>query len=450
MRKNPYSERQTIIKGIFVVIGIIFALRLFLIQIVDNSYTLSANNNVLRYNTEYPARGLIYDRNGKLLVYNEATYDLMVTPRLVKKIDTLGFCSLIGIDKETFITKMNEAKKYSRYKSSIFEKQLSKETYGYLQEKLFELPGFYVQTRTLRKYPKPMGAHTLGYIGEVSPGMIEKNPYYKSGDYIGISGIENSYEDWLRGKRGLKIEMVDVFNRPKGSYQNGKYDTIAVAGKDLHTTLDADLQEYGEQLMNNKTGSIVALDPKTGEILTVVSSPAYDPNLLAGHERTKNYVVLEEDPSKPLFNRALMAKYPPGSTFKLVNALIGQQEQVLFPGTSYSCERGFHFGGLSVACHPHPSPLDLLGSIQISCNAYYCKAFRAIIENKSYNSVEDAYNVWYKDVKSFGFGSKFHSDLPMSFQVLFRVHPIMINTTVRTDGILFPLYHLQLDRESWE
>ena len=412
MRKNPYDERKNVIKGIFIVIAGIFILRLFHIQIVDNSYTLSANNNVLRYNTEYPARGLIFDRNDKLLVYNEATYDLMVIPRLVKKIDTTDFCNLIGIDKESFIKKMNDAKSYSRYKPSVFEKQLSKETYGYLQEKLFELPGFYVQIRTLRKYPKPMASHTLGYIGEVSPEIIDNNPYYKSGDYIGISGIENSYEDMLRGKRGLKIEMVDVFNRPKGSYQNGKYDTIAVAGKDLHTTLDADLQEYGEMLMKNKTGSIVALDPKTGEILTIVSSPAYDPNLLAGRERAKNYVKLEEDESKPLFNRALMAKYPPGSTFKLVNALIGQQEGVLFPQTTYSCERGFHFGGLTVGCHVHPSPLDLLGSIEISCNAYYCKTFRTIIENRSLGSVEDAYKVWYKYVRSFGFGQRFNSDLP--------------------------------------
>ena len=412
MRKNPYNDRMQVIMGIFIVIGIIYIIRLFLMQIIDSSYTLSANNNVLRYNIEYPARGLIYDRNDKLLVYNEATYDLMVVPRLVRKLDTLDLCKLLDIDKQTFINKLNEARSYSRYKPSIFEKQLSKETYGYLQEKLFELPGFYVQTRTLRKYPKPMAAHTLGYIGEVSPETIDKKPYYKSGDYIGISGIESSYEESLRGKRGLKIEMVDVFNRPKGRYMYGKYDTISVSGKDLHTTIDAELEDYGEMLMKNKSGSIVAIDPKTGEILTIVSSPAYDPNLLVGHERTKNYNMLEHDESKPLFNRALMAKYPPGSTFKLVNALIGQQEGVLFPDTKYSCERGFHFGGLTVGCHVHPSPLDLLGSIEISCNAYYCKTFRSIIENRAIGSVREAYVTWYNYVKSFGFGKRFNSDLP--------------------------------------
>ncbi len=411
MRLNPYSERKSTVIMIFVIAGLIFVLRLFIIQIVDNSYTLSANNNVLRYITDYPSRGLIYDRNGELLVYNEATYDLLVVPRLAKKTDTAELCRLLNINNSIYLKKLKEAKSYSYYKASIFEKELSKETYGFLQEKLYRFPGFFVQTRTLRHYPKPIAAHTLGYIGEVNPEFINKNKYYKQGDYIGISGIEKYYEEILRGKRGLRIVMVDVFNREKGKYQAGVYDTLAVKGNDIQLSIDLALQQYGEKLMQGKTGSIVAIEPSTGQILALVSSPAYDPNLLVGRERSKNYLLLEKDKSKPLFNRALMAKYPPGSTFKLVNALIGEQEQVLFPNTTYSCEAGYSFGGLTVKCHKHSSPLDLKQSVQYSCNAYYCKAFRSIIDNRKYRNTEEGYFKWYNYVLSFGFGKKFNSDL---------------------------------------
>lgn len=409
-----YANRRYIIIGFFLLIGIIFAIRLFFIQIVADRYVLSANNNVLRYITQYPARGLIFDRNGKLMVYNEAAYDLMVIPRQVRRFDTLSLCSLIGITKEEFVEQLKKARNYSPFRPSIFAAQISRENYGYLEEKLFSFPGFFVQPRTLRKYTYPAAAHTMGYIGEVSPEMIVKNPYYRSGDYIGISGIEKSYEEVLRGKKGMKIQVVDVFNRPKGSFQGGKYDTAAFAGTDLYSSIDIELQLLGEKLMTGKKGSIVAIEPSTGEILCMVTSPSYDPNLLVGRERRKNYRKLAEDSVLlPLFNRAEMAMYPPGSTFKLVNALVGQQEGVLGPDTRYGCPGGFSLGnGKMVGCHNHWSPLNLRESIQYSCNTYYCRVFRSIVDKKTYRSTREGYEAWRKYVMSFGFGKKLGIDLP--------------------------------------
>ena len=410
--KRPYSERKFIIIGIFVTIGLIFLVKIFYLQVIDNSYLVSANRNTLRYITQYPARGLVYDRNDKLLIYNEATYDLMVVPKQVENLDTSEICKLLGITAADLADKLMKARKYSPYRGSVFEKQLSKEAFGYIQEKLYRFKGFYVQSRTLRKYPLPIAAHTLGYIGEVDDNQAEKDNYYRSGDYIGISGIEKSYEKELRGRKGMKIMMVDVHNREKGNFEGGKYDTIALSGLNLYTSLDADLQEYGEKLMQYKKGSIVAIEPSTGEILSIVSSPTYDPNLLVGRVRGNNYSKLLIDPENPLFNRALMAKYPPGSTFKIVNALIGLNDGVLTPETRFTCERGFHFGKLDIACHAHVSPLDLKGSIIHSCNAYYCKAFRQIIDNRVYKNTREGFTHWRNEVLSFGFGTKFNSDLP--------------------------------------
>ncbi len=409
-----YAERKYIIIGFFLLIGLLFIIRLFYVQILVDKYILSANNNVLRYMTQYPARGLVFDRKGKLLVYNEAAYDLMVVPRQVKNPDTAALCELIGIDRKEFLARMKRARNYSPYKPTIFEAQITRENYGYLEEKLFRFPGFFVQSRTLRKYTYSIAAHTLGYIGEASPDVISKNPYYRSGDYIGISGIEKSYEELLRGKKGMKIRVVDVFNRDKGTFQEGKYDTTSVAGTDLYSSLDADLQAYGELLMSNKKGSIVAIEPQTGEILCIVSSPSYDPNLLVGNIRRKNYSMLLADTVLvPLFNRAEMASYPPGSTFKLVDALVGQQEGVLTPDTRFACGGGFSLGnGKVVACHPHPSPLDLAGAIQVSCNTYFCRAFRAIIDKKSALSTRESYENWRKHMLSFGFGRKLGIDIP--------------------------------------
>ena len=411
--KNTYNDRQFIIYIIFLSIGIVFVLRLFFIQLLDNKYKISADNNVLRYDTDYPLRGLIYDRKGELLVYNEASYDLMIIPRQVKKIDTLELCELIGIDKELFKTKFKIAKSYSNFKPSIFEKQISKETYASLQEKLHNFPGFYVQARTLRKYPRPIAGHVLGYIGEVTQDDIDNSNYYKSGDYIGISGIEKSYEKALRGKKGLKIKLVDVFNREKGSYENGKFDTVSVPGLHLYSSLDAKLQEYGEKLMAGKRGSIVAIEPSTGEILTLVSTPNYDPNLLVGRERSKNYVkLLTDKKNKPLFNRALVAQYSPGSTFKIVDALIGLQEGVLTTTTRYSCAGGYQFGGLTIRCHSHPSPLCVKEAIQYSCNSFFCNVFRTIVDNRKYLSTRDGFIAWRSYLKSFGIGERLVSDLP--------------------------------------
>ena len=413
---NEITERRLIISAIFLGVGVIFLLRLFYLQVIDSSYKLSANNNVLRYNTDYAARGVFYDRNGKLLVYNKPVYDLMVIPKQVKMTDTAEFCSLLSITVDDYISKINKAKNYSRVKSSIFEKQLSPETYASFQEKLYKFPGFFVQSRTVRKYIYPVAAHLFGYIGEVDSAVIAKNPYYREGDYIGKSGIEQSYEEKLRGRRGVRITMVDAFNREKGSYEDGKYDTTAVPGENLTLTIDAKLQLYGEELMQNKTGGIVAIDPQTGEILACVSTPAYDPNLLVGRERTKNYAELLVDPYKPLFNRALMAYYPPGSTFKLINDLIGEQEGVLFPGTSYYCDGGYHMGSQTVKCDERHGTLNLESAIAHSCNTYHCYVFRSIVDQKKFSSTEEGYQSWRNHVLTFGIGKRLYSDLPQELK----------------------------------
>jgi len=409
MRK--YENRRLVIGLIFLLVGLIYLIRLFYIQVLDNQYKLDADNNVIRKIIKYPARGLLYDRKGELLVFNEAAYDLMVTPRQVSKdFDTTSFCKLMEISKKEFVEKIEQAKDYSYYKSSVFEKEISAKAYANIQEQLFNYPGFYVQTRTLRAYPRSTAAHVLGYVGEVDQKVIDENPYYKSGDHIGISGIEKYYEEQLRGKRGIEIQMVDVFNRPKGSYMDGVYDSAAVSGSDIRLSLDAQLQAYGELLLQNKKGSIVAIEPKTGEILAFVSSPTYDPNLLVGRVRSKNYRLLAKDTLNPLFNRGLMAKYPPGSTFKSINALIGLEEGVLFPETHYSCNMGYYFAGRKMGCHSHRSPVNLQYSIETSCNSYYCNVFRSIIEH--YPTAEEGYKVWRDYITNFGLGVKTGIDLP--------------------------------------
>ena len=408
---KKFETRRIVIALICLSVGFIFIVRLFYIQVLDNRYKLDADNNVILKLVKYPARGLIYDRDKELLVYNEAAYDLMVTPKQVsKELDTTSFCRLIGINKEQFINKISKAKNYSHYKASIFEKEISAKTYAKIQEHLFKFPGFYVQARTLRKYPYPIASHVLGYVGEVSPKLIEQNPYYKSGDHIGISGIEKAYEEVLRGRRGVEYQMVDALNRVQGKYMNGIHDSSAISGSNIMLSLDLRLQQYGEQLMRNKKGSIVAIDPSSGEILVLISSPSYDPNLLVGRMRSGNYKLLSNDSLNPLFNRALMAKYPPGSTFKSINALIGLQEGVLGPNTYYSCNMGYYFGGRKMGCHSHRSPVNLEYSIETSCNAYYCNVFRSIIDK--YNMAEEGYRVWRKYVTDLGLGRKTNIDLP--------------------------------------
>lgn len=411
--KDAFINRKYIVIALIVLASLILLVRLFSIQVVKDTYRLSADNNVLRYITQYPARGLIYDRNKKLMVYNQAAYDLMVVPAQATKIDTAGLCGLLDITPASYIERMNAAIIYSRRAPSVFLKQISAESYARLQEKLFLYPGFYVQPRTLRKYSKPIAAHLLGYVSEVDEPLIKKEPYYKAGDYIGKLGIEEAYEKHLRGQRGVKIYLVDVYSRIKGSYADGRLDTTAVQGEDIISTMDMDLQEYGEYLMRNKSGSIVALEPKTGEVLALVSSPNYDPGLLVGRIRSENFSKLSADTAlEPLFNRALQAKYPPGSTFKPVNGLIGLQEKVITPSTKFGCNNGYLF----VSCHSHSSPLDLTHGISNSCNAYFCQTFRRILENPQYNTISDAYSKWKGYLNEFGFGKKlgieFTNELP--------------------------------------
>src|SRR4030042_6420967 len=307
--KDTYSGRKYIIISLIIVASILLIVKLFMIQIVEDTYRLSADSNVLRYVTQYPARGLIYDRNGKLIVFNQAAYDLMVIPAQTGKMDTSLFCSELGITNDIFIERLKAAVSYSRRAPSVFLKQVSAETYAKFQEKIFMYPGFYVQQRTLRKYSRPVAAHLLGYVSEVDEALIKQDPYYKPGDYIGKLGIEEAYEKELRGTRGVKIYMVDVYSRIKGSYAEGSMDTLAVQGTDITSTIYLDLQEYGEKLMQHKTGSIVAIEPQTGEILTLVSSPNYDPVLLVGRIRSDNFAMLQSDTLLPLFNRAFMASY---------------------------------------------------------------------------------------------------------------------------------------------
>ena len=408
-----YANRQYIISGFFCLIGIIFIIRLFSIQVLDDTYKTSSENNVIRKQIEYPGRGLIFDRNGTLLVYNEAAYDLMVTPREVKTLDTNLLCTALNISIDNVIKRLDKCRNYSTYKSSVFMKQISAETYATLSEKMFYLPGFYVQSRTLRKYPKKIGAHLLGYVGEVNANIIRKDNYYDEGDYIGVTGIEKAYEKQIRGTKGMRLLLKDVHNNVKGAFQNGKFDTPSTKGKNITTTIDVQLQAFGEELMRGKRGSIVAIEPSTGEILCLISAPSYDPNKLVGRKRTPNYLLLDSDSlNKPLYNRAALAQYPPGSTFKLVNALIGLQEKTIYAGSKYSCNSGFDFGveNRKMGCHEHRSPLNLKEAIATSCNAYFCHVYKGILENQK--NVYDGFNKWHEYVSSFGLGNWLNNDLP--------------------------------------
>jgi penicillin-binding protein 2 len=405
--KDQFINRKYFVIALVIISGLVLSGRLFYIQVIKKAYRMSADNNVLRYVTQYPARGLVFDRNGKLLVYNQAAYDLMVVPGQTSSLDTASLCSTLGITKQYFNEKMRAARIYSKRVPSVFLKQISAETYARLQEKMFMYPGFYVQPRTLRKYYGNLAAHVLGYVSEVDEALIKKNPYYKMGDYIGKTGIEEAYETDLRGQKGVKIFMVDVYGRVKGSYEEGRLDTVAVHGRDITSTIDIGLQEYAQRLMENKSGSVVAIEPSTGEILTLVSAPEYDPSLLVGRIRGENFAKLQADTMKPIFNRATMASYPPGSTFKPVTGLIGLQEKVIFPSTIFGCSSGYLF----VGCHVHESPLDLAGAVKNSCNSYFCQTFRRIIENPAYPSQPEAYIKWRSYLTQFGFGQRIGADL---------------------------------------
>ena len=410
---NSFFARKFVVQGIFIVLTAVLIARLFYIQVISDEYILSAENNVIRRLPIYPARGVILDRYEKILVQNEPVYDLMVIPREVKAFDTLEFCKLIGIDKAGFDKRFKKARTYSPYKASIFEKQLSVQIYGSFQEKLSNFSGFFVQNRTVRRYPDSIAAHFLGYIGEVNQKVIEKSKgFYNQGDYHGITGIEKSYEELLRGQRGVQNLMVDALNRPKGNYAEGKYDTIAVSGEHMISSLDKELQKFGEQLMHHKIGSIVAIEPSTGEILSFVSSPAYDPNLMVGRQRGNNYMALLNDKYKPMFVRPIQAEYPPGSIFKVVNALVAQQFGLINENTYFFCPGGYRYGkkGFMGCTHVHGS-INLKNSITESCNTYYGYAYSRMIDYAGMRPV-NAFKRWRKAVSAFGIGTALGIDLP--------------------------------------
>lgn len=406
---NQYSNRSGIVKVIFLAIGVLFVLRLSMLQLFDKEYKVKAENQSLRNVTQYPARGLMYDRNGELLVYNEAVYDLMVIPRMVKDLDTDYFCHAVGITRQSFNERMEKAYKYSPYSASIFMKQISKEDFGRWENLLYRFKGFYVSKRTLRLYGKPIAAHVLGYVGEVNDQEIKEDRYYKQGDYIGKSGLEASYEKELRGIKGKKIMHVDVHNREIGPYMHGQMDTMPREGMNLYTTLDAELQEYAEMVMANKRGCIVAIEPSTGEVLTLLSAPCYDPNLLVGRIRGENFARLSSDISKPLFNRALQAKYPPGSIFKVAQAMIALHLGVITPTTGFVCDK-------IIGCHGHPSARSVQEAIKMSCNPYFYYTYRRVIQQGKYkNAAKDSQyglTVWHDYMLRFGFGQRLGIDLP--------------------------------------
>ncbi len=407
---NKYSHRKAVISAIIICVCCIYIIRLFYMQVIDNSFQEEAIRNSQRITVQYPARGLIFDRNGKLLVENQPAYDLMVIPLQVKQFDTTELITILNIDKDILDKSLKKCYRYSPYKASILISQITADKYAILQEKLYKYPGFFMQTRTLRKYNVNHSADVFGYIGEVNQSQIDRDSTYAPGDYIGINGLEKSYEDVLRGKKGEKIMLVDNYNRIKGSYKNGEYDKPAIVGGNITTTLDIDLQEYAYHLMRNKKGGIIAIEPQTGEILLKVSSPGYNPQLMIGLERGRNYKKLYEDPNLPLFDRTISATYPPGSIFKTVVGLIGLEEGAIVPETRYECHHGNYFNGQLMKCHGHESPVDLKGGIKNSCNPYFVNVFRRTLESNRYANVREAYGKWREYVMSFGVGQKLCPD----------------------------------------
>ncbi|MEG1685574.1 MAG: penicillin-binding transpeptidase domain-containing protein [Bacteroides sp.] len=412
------EKRKYMIGGIAVVIVLIFLIRLFVLQILTDDYKKNADSNAFLNKIQYPSRGVIYDRKGRLLVYNQPAYDLTVVMKEAEHLDTLDFCQSLNITKEYFIKRMGEIKNrrlnpgYSRYTPQLFITQLPAEDCGVFQEKLFKFPGFDMQRRTIRQYSYNSAAHVLGDIAEVSVYDMEEDEYYLRGDYIGKQGVERSYEKQLRGKKGVEILLRDAHGRIQGKYMNGKFDKIPVPGKNLTLGLDMELQMLGERLMKGKIGSIVAIEPATGEILCMVSAPNFDPRIMLGRQRGKNHALLERNPQKPLLNRSLMGSYPPGSTFKTAQGLAFLQEGIIVPETPFPCYHGFVHAGLRVGCHAHAAPLSLIPAIATSCNSYFCWGLYRMMGAKKYGSPQKAMTVWKDHMVSMGFGYKLGVDLP--------------------------------------
>ena len=420
MKDFNLENRRLVIGGVAVAIVVIYIVRLFVLQLMSDDYKKNADSNAFQKKIEYPSRGIITDRSGKLLVYNQPAYDIMVVMNEENgRLDTAEFCDALGITKEFFIKRMNDIKDrsknpgYSRFTQQQFMSQLPDKVFSIFREKMFRFPGFYIQKRSVRQYQYSYAAHVLGDVAEVSEGDIEEDDYYQSGDYIGKQGVERSYEKLLRGEKGVQILLRDAHGRIQGSYQNGRFDHRPVAGKDLTLSLDIKLQALGERLMEGKIGSIVAIEPSTGEVLCMVSSPTYDPRVMVGRQRGKNHLTLSRNIRKPLLNRSIMGQYPPGSTFKTSQGLTYMSEGIITPYTMFPCHRGFFYRGLHVGCHGHASPINLVEAISTSCNAYFCWGLYYMMSNRrKYRNVERAMNTWRDYMVSMGFGYKLGIDLP--------------------------------------
>ncbi len=420
MRKDyDLEKRKYIIGGFVIAIALIYIVRLFALQIVNTDYKQYAEGNAFLKKTQYPSRGLIYDREGRLIVYNQLAYDVMMIPKEVQEFDTLAFCQAINITKEDFdmrVERMKDRKynpNYSSYTPQLLIPQMSAEEYGRLQENLYKFSGIYIQNRVIREYKYDIAGSLLGNIREVSASDIENDSYYTAGDYTGDLGIEKSYEKYLRGEKGSEILLRDSKGRIIGKYEDGNYDIPPVSGKNLTLSIDAELQAYGEYLMQNKIGAIVAIEPSTGEILAMVSAPTYKPSSLVGRDRGKNYKELSNNKYKPLYDRAIMASYPPGSTFKPTQSLIFMQEGIVNSNTQYPCHQGFISGGLRVGCHPHSSPISMKYAMATSCNAYFCHGLKSMLDNRSkYNRTDEAFTLWKDYIVSMGYGYPLGIDLP--------------------------------------
>lgn len=412
------EKRKYVIGGIAVSIVLIFLIRLFVLQILTDDYKKNADSNAFLKKIQYPSRGVMYDRQGELLVYNQPAYDITMVPKEIENLDMLDLCNALNITRGYFERRMRDIRDrrinpgYSRYTHQVFMTQLSAEECGVFQEKLFKFPGFYIQRRTIRQYTYNSAAHVLGDIGEVSMRDIESDDYYIRGDFVGKQGIERSYEKQLRGEKGVEILLRDAHGRIQGRYMDGELDQTPTPGKDLTLGLDIKLQMLGERLMQNKIGSIVAIEPETGEILCMVSSPTFDPRVMIGRQRGKNHLELERNPQKPLLNRAIMGAYPPGSTFKTAQGLTFLQEGVIQANTLFPCSHGFVHAGLRVGCHAHPAPLPLIPAIATSCNSYFCWGLYRMMGMKKYGKVQNAMTVWKDHMVSMGFGYKLGVDLP--------------------------------------
>lgn len=414
-----YSKRKYVIGGIACSIILIYIIQLFYLQIINSDYKDFADGNAFFNKTLFPARGKISDRNNKLLVYNQPTYDLVFVPREVQPFDTLDLCKIIGITREQFDKRLEDIKDrrlnpgYSTYTQQTLITQLNSQESGFLQEKLYKFTGFFIQKRSLRQYSYPNAGALLGYVAEVNKKQMENDSYYTRGDYGGKSGIELAYEKHLRGQKGVEILLRDAHGRIQGQYEDGKHDIAPVSGKDLILSIDMDLQAYGEYLMQNKIGSIVMIEPSTGEILCMVTSPTYDPSmLLLGRDFGTNYLNLENNPSTPLLNRPIQGMYPPGSTFKTTQGLIFLEEDIINENTMYACAGGYPPLGGRPKCHPHAAPLAIVPAIATSCNSYFCYGLNAMLHNKKYKNTPEAFEVWKDHIVSMGFGYQLGVDLP--------------------------------------